>query len=216
MNRKTGSPTPGATTAGATASSTRSIPATCRSFAMQWAFQVADLGQFETTPLVVDGVFTAPGKMTAPSRSTPAPAAPSGAISAICPTNSSPAAAWSIVGSRSLVTSLSWPRSTVTSSPSTPRPGNLVWDVKAADSTAAYVFTVAPLVVKNEVIVGISGGEYGVTRIYRMPTMRTLAAVAGASIPFRVQASRATRLGPEIPGKPEARRRGSPAPTIPS
>ena len=40
--------------------------------------------------------------------------------------------------------------------------GNLVWDVKAADSNAAYTFTVAPLVVKNEVIVGISGGEYGV------------------------------------------------------
>ena len=42
------------------------------------------------------------------------------------------------------------------------RTGNLVWDVKAADSNAAYAFTVAPLVVKNEVIVGISGGEYGV------------------------------------------------------
>ena len=25
--------------------------------AMQWTFQVADLGQFETTPLVVDGVL---------------------------------------------------------------------------------------------------------------------------------------------------------------
>jgi len=37
-----------------------------------------------------------------------------------------------------------------------------VWDAKAADSAAAYTFTVAPLIVKNEVIVGISGGEYGV------------------------------------------------------
>src|ERR1700723_733864 len=42
------------------------------------------------------------------------------------------------------------------------RTGKLVWDVKAAEFTAAYAITVAPLVVKNEVIVGISGGEYGV------------------------------------------------------
>ena len=42
------------------------------------------------------------------------------------------------------------------------RTGNLVWDAKTADSAAAYTFTVAPLIVKNEVIVGISGGEYGV------------------------------------------------------
>ena len=30
--------------------------------AMQWTFQVADLGQFETTPLVVDGVLYGTGQ----------------------------------------------------------------------------------------------------------------------------------------------------------
>ena len=30
--------------------------------AMQWAFQVGDLGQFETTPLVVDGVLYGTGQ----------------------------------------------------------------------------------------------------------------------------------------------------------
>src|SRR3989442_1927105 len=30
--------------------------------AMQWAFQVADLGQFETTPIVVDGVLYGTGQ----------------------------------------------------------------------------------------------------------------------------------------------------------
>ena len=29
---------------------------------MQWTFQVADLGQFETTPLVVDGVLYGTGQ----------------------------------------------------------------------------------------------------------------------------------------------------------
>jgi len=40
--------------------------------------------------------------------------------------------------------------------------GNLLWDVTSADYHKAYTFTMAPLTVKNEVIVGISGGEYGI------------------------------------------------------
>jgi len=40
--------------------------------------------------------------------------------------------------------------------------GNIVWDVEAADYKLGHTFTVAPLVVKDKVIVGISGGEYGI------------------------------------------------------
>jgi alcohol dehydrogenase (cytochrome c) len=40
--------------------------------------------------------------------------------------------------------------------------GNLLWDVVAADYHQAYTFTVAPLALKNEIIVGVSGGDYGV------------------------------------------------------
>jgi alcohol dehydrogenase (cytochrome c) len=40
--------------------------------------------------------------------------------------------------------------------------GRLAWDVAAADVRAGESFTVAPLVVKNMVLVGSSGGEYGV------------------------------------------------------
>jgi len=40
--------------------------------------------------------------------------------------------------------------------------GDLVWDAAAADASLGYTFTVAPLVVKDKVIVGIAGGEYGV------------------------------------------------------
>jgi len=40
--------------------------------------------------------------------------------------------------------------------------GNVLWDAVAADYRKANTFTVAPLVVKDKVIVGISGGEYGV------------------------------------------------------
>ena len=40
--------------------------------------------------------------------------------------------------------------------------GNVVWDVAAADYRAGNSFTVAPLAVKNLIVVGISGGEYGI------------------------------------------------------
>jgi alcohol dehydrogenase (cytochrome c) len=40
--------------------------------------------------------------------------------------------------------------------------GNVIWDVEAADSKVGYSFTVAPLVVKDKVIVGVAGGEYGI------------------------------------------------------
>ena len=39
--------------------------------------------------------------------------------------------------------------------------GNVIWDVEAADYRQGYSFTVAPLAVKNLIVVGSSGGEYG-------------------------------------------------------
>ena len=40
--------------------------------------------------------------------------------------------------------------------------GNLIWDVELIDYKLGYSCTLAPLVVKDKVIVGVSGGEYGV------------------------------------------------------
>jgi alcohol dehydrogenase (cytochrome c) len=40
--------------------------------------------------------------------------------------------------------------------------GHLRWDVKVADYTTGHSITVAPLIVKEQVVVGISGGEYGI------------------------------------------------------
>jgi alcohol dehydrogenase (cytochrome c) len=42
------------------------------------------------------------------------------------------------------------------------RTGNVVWDIAAADYKLGYSFTVAPLVVKDTVVIGVSGGEYGI------------------------------------------------------
>ena len=40
--------------------------------------------------------------------------------------------------------------------------GSLVWDVEVADMALAYAFTLAPLAVKNQVIVGTAGGDRGI------------------------------------------------------
>ncbi len=40
--------------------------------------------------------------------------------------------------------------------------GSVVWDIEVADPTFGYSITHAPLVIGNNVIVGVSGGEYGI------------------------------------------------------
>jgi alcohol dehydrogenase (cytochrome c) len=41
------------------------------------------------------------------------------------------------------------------------RTGNVLWETQVADSMAGYSLTSAPLVVKDKVLVGVSGGEFG-------------------------------------------------------
>jgi alcohol dehydrogenase (cytochrome c) len=40
--------------------------------------------------------------------------------------------------------------------------GNVVWDANTADYSKGYSITLAPLVIKNLVLIGVSGGEYGI------------------------------------------------------
>ena len=40
--------------------------------------------------------------------------------------------------------------------------GNVVWDIEVASSKAGYSITAAPLAVKDKVIIGVAGGEFGV------------------------------------------------------
>lgn len=45
--------------------------------------------------------------------------------------------------------------------------GNVNWDVQVADPEAGYSLTMAPLIVDSTVIIGISGGEYGIRGFVR-------------------------------------------------
>jgi len=130
--------------------------------AMQWTFQVADLGQFETTPLVVDGVLYGTGQNDRAFALDGRTGRPIWRYQRNLPDKLQPCCGavnrgFAILGHKLFMATLDGHVIALDT-----KTGNLVWDVKAADSTAAYVFTVAPLVVKNEVIVGVSGGEYGV------------------------------------------------------
>jgi alcohol dehydrogenase (cytochrome c) len=130
--------------------------------AMQWAFQVADLGQFETTPLVVDGVLYGTGQN---GRAFALDARTGRAIwryQRNLPEKLQPCCGmvnrgFAVLGDRLFMATLDAHVIALDT-----KTGNLLWDVMSADYHKAYTFTVAPLAVKNEVIVGISGGEYGV------------------------------------------------------
>jgi alcohol dehydrogenase (cytochrome c) len=132
------------------------------SLAAQWVFQGAALGQFETTPLVIDGVLYGTGQ---DNRAFAVDARTGRAIwryqrnlpekvQACCGMVNRGFAA---LGDRLFMATLdahviALDRKT----------GNVVWDAEAADYRQAKVFTVAPLAVKDKIIVGVAGGEYGV------------------------------------------------------
>ena len=126
---------------------------------LQWAFQVADLGQFETTPLVVDGVLYGTGQN---DRAFALDARTGRAIwryQRNLPDKLQPCCGmvnrgFAILGNKLFMATLDAHVIALDT-----KTGNLIWDVKAADSGAAYAFTGAPLAIRNEVIVGTAGGS---------------------------------------------------------
>jgi alcohol dehydrogenase (cytochrome c) len=129
---------------------------------LQWAFQVGDLGQFETTPLVVDGVLYGTGQN---NRAFAIDVRTGRAIwryQRNLPDKLQPCCGmvnrgFAILGNKLFMATLDAHVIALDT-----KTGNLLWDATAADYHQAYTFTVAPLALKNEVIVGVSGGEYGV------------------------------------------------------
>jgi alcohol dehydrogenase (cytochrome c) len=129
---------------------------------LQWTFQVGDLGQFETTPLVVDGILYGTGQN---NRAFALDACTGRAIWRYQRTLPDKIQlccgrvnrGFAILGDRLFMATLDAHVIALDT-----KTGNPLWDVTAADYRAGYTFTLAPLVVKNEVIVGVSGGEFGV------------------------------------------------------
>jgi alcohol dehydrogenase (cytochrome c) len=129
---------------------------------LQWAFQIGDLGQLETTPIVVDGILYATGQNDRAFAIDTHTGRAIWRYQRNLPDKLQPCCGmvnrgFAILGDRLFMATLDAHVIALDT-----RTGNLIWDVTAADYHKAYTFTVAPLAVKNEVIVGVSGGEYGV------------------------------------------------------
>jgi alcohol dehydrogenase (cytochrome c) len=130
---------------------------------LEWMFQTGVSGSFQAVPLVVNGVmyFTGgEGTAFAIDAKTgrqlwrykyPLPEAKNGFV------NGTVNRGLSILGQ---LVFMAVPNAHVVALDI--RTGKLVWEAEMADYTKGYGATVATLVVKDKVIVGITGGEYGI------------------------------------------------------
>ena len=127
-----------------------------------WIYQTNDLNQFEVTPLVADGVMyisEPPSQAAALDLRTGRPlwtfrrSVPSDVHTCCGQVNRGLA----ILGSTVFLGTLDAHLLALDA-----RTGHLFWDVTVADYRTGHSITVAPLALKDQVIVGISGGEYGI------------------------------------------------------
>jgi alcohol dehydrogenase (cytochrome c) len=130
--------------------------------APKWAYQTMAGGKFETTPLVVDGILYGTGPENRVFALDAKSGRPIWQYQKALPPDIRPCCGrvnrgLAILGDKVFMGTLD---SHVVALDT--KTGNVVWDVTSADYTKGYSFTLAPLVIKNLVLVGVSGGEYGI------------------------------------------------------
>jgi alcohol dehydrogenase (cytochrome c) len=140
-------------------------PANVKNLELQWVFQVRSLGlndKFEATPLVVDGVMYT----VSPPNDVVALDALTGRVFWRYNHNVVPAArvccgrvnrGVAILGDRVFMGTIDGRVVALNA-----KTGEVVWNVALGRPEAGYSVTVAPLVVKDKLILGPAGGEYGI------------------------------------------------------
>ena len=129
---------------------------------LEWVFQAKSLENFEATPLVVDGVMY----LTQPPNDVVAIDVKTGRVFwtyhykvpkevSVCCGRVNRGVA--ILDGRVYLGTLDAHLQAIDA-----KKGVLLWDVKLADFRDGYAITMAPLVVKDKVVVGMAGGEYGI------------------------------------------------------
>lgn len=129
---------------------------------LKWSYQIPEIDRAETVPLVVDGIMfitEAPSNLTAVDAKT-------GRVywryehelpedlRICCGRNNRGVA---ILGETLYMSTLDAHLVAIDA-----RTGNLLWDKEVADHQAGYSKTAAPLIVKDLVVTGIAGGEFGI------------------------------------------------------
>ena len=141
---------------------TQITPENVHRLAPQWAFQTETLGRFQATPLVVDGIIYVTGPLdtgwaldarTGRQLWRYRRELPGGLIACCGLVNRG----FGVLGDRLFKTTLD--AHVVAISMKT---GAIVWDTVMENYRNGYSGTAAPLVVKDKVIVGMAGAEYGV------------------------------------------------------
>jgi len=141
---------------------TQITPQNVRDLEPRWVFQARSLEKFEATPLVVDGVMYT----VQPPNDIVAIDAASGRIFWVYSHQPSQLArlccgrvnrGLAILGNTLFMGTIDGHLVAVDA-----KSGRLVWNVALARPEAGYSLTLAPLVVKDKVIVGPAGGEYGI------------------------------------------------------
>jgi alcohol dehydrogenase (cytochrome c) len=137
-------------------------PANVRTLEQKWVFQAESLQKFETTPLVLDGIMY----LTQPPNDVVALDARTGRIFWIYQYKPAPDSkpccgavnrGLAILGDTLFMATIDARLIAIDA-----RNGKPLWNTKVADHDAGYAMTLAPLVVKDKVVVGVAGGEYGI------------------------------------------------------
>src|SRR5499426_1467367 len=137
-------------------------PANVKNLKLQWVYQAPVAGNWQTTPLVVDGMMyitqrpndivaldAVTGRAFWIYRYTPNPDR-----IVCCGANNRGIA---ILGDTLFMGTLDANLIAVDA-----KSGRQIWKTEVASTTAGYSITHAPLIVKDKVIVGVGGGEYGI------------------------------------------------------
>ena len=137
-------------------------PANVKNLKLQWVYQSPVAGNWQTTPLVVDGIMyitqrlndvvaldAATGRAFWIYRYTPAPDR-----IVCCGANNRGLA---ILGDTLFMGTLDAHLIAIDA-----KTGRQMWKTEVASTKSGYSITHAPLVVKDKVIVGVGGGEYGI------------------------------------------------------
>src|SRR5436305_4418510 len=137
-------------------------PANVRGLELKWIYQVQSLEKFEATPLVVDGVMYT---VSAPNDVIALDAATGRVFWTYSYTPSTQARlccgrvnrGLAILGHTLFMGTIDGHLIALDA-----KIGKPIWDVAVSRPELGYSLTVAPLVIKNKVIIGPAGGEYGI------------------------------------------------------
>ncbi len=128
----------------------------------KWVYQIGATGKWETTPLVVDGILYATAQDDRAFALDAGSGRPLWMYQRQLPGDIRPCCGrvnrgMAILGDKVYFATLDAHVIALDT-----KTGAVRWDATAADYRTGHSFTAAPLVVKNLVIVGVSGGEYGI------------------------------------------------------